>query len=294
MVKEFLLGDNPFIGVSHLAQLKARTEAREATLHNKIKVITAAKEGGATGFTFSTHESNLELLSIIKSNNARLINDLNYYILVPYVEKYVRRANVLGTTGLFKHHISKLVKSQLLQVLDMIVRFDPHKIINIFINQELYSYLKILPRSKIKAILLHEVVTELIMSYNLTKLLLKVKDYVEYKLGIGFGLETRNIGQLCDFIKNNKINIEYIMTPLNPIGYQMAPNKEEAEKCVSQLYSVGSKVIAINILASGAVKLEEAINYLTNYKKELYAVTSASTKPNRIYSNFKILTELKT
>jgi len=71
MVKELLLGDNPFIGVSHLAQERARQELREATLENKVKVVKAAIEGGATGFTFSPIYPISNYLNSSKTENQR-------------------------------------------------------------------------------------------------------------------------------------------------------------------------------------------------------------------------------
>ena len=291
MVKEFLLGDNPFIGVSHLAQVKAREEKREATLRNKVEVIRAAVEGGATGFTFSTHQSNLELLHYMYDHHKDILGKLNYYILTPYVQAYVRKANITGTTSLVKTLLNNIIKNQFIDFALALVTGNVNKIAGLFINFELKPYLNVLPRNKIKAVLLHEILTELIIAYDLAQLLRELKSYVERRLGINFGLETRNIAQLQRYLKIVDINIDYIMTPMNPIGYQMAPSKRQAEKSILEL-SRNTKIIAINILASGAVTLEEAIAYLKDFRDSLYAVTSASTKPYRIKSNFLKLKQI--
>jgi hypothetical protein len=79
------------------------------------------------------------------------------------------------------------------------------------------------------------------------------------------------------------------MTPVNPLGYQMAPSKEEAEKAVQELGEQGIKIIAINILASGAVTIEEACKYLESYKDKVYAVAYGTTKPQRAKENAFLL-----
>ncbi len=284
MVQEYLLGDNPFIGVSHLAQLKAREEQREASLERKVEVVKAAIEGGANGFTFSTHPSNLELLKYIKENHPSLIKKLKYHILVPYAASYVRRANLQGTAGLLKQTLKQLLRHYFLEILVSVTTLNYEKIISIFLLNEVRPYLEILPPENVESILLHEVLTEIIIAHRLDKLLATAKKYFEDK-GYGFGVETRNMGHLKQFIEENNISLGYIMTPMNPIGYQMAPSKSVAEESIRRLGGE-TRIIVINILASGAVSLDDAINYLRGYSDVVYAVTSASTKPWRIRNNF--------
>ena len=283
MVKELLLGDNPFIGVSHLAQEKAREERTQ--LLTKVKVIEAAVDGGVTGFTFSTHQLNLELLQYMDENCRDLLEKLNYYILVPYAQGYVRQTNVLGTVGLVKTVVRNVVLEDPLSFLSLALRASVERIAGLFIVIEARPYLKILPREKTKALILHEVLTELIVAYNLVDLLKELKRYIEVKLGVSFGLETRNVGHLRQFLDENDVHVEYVMTPMNPLGYQMAPSKEEAEKAIEDLANRGIKVIAINVLASGAISLESACEYLKKFAEKIYAIAYGTSKPLRAKGN---------
>ncbi len=267
MVKEILLGDNPFLGVSHLAQEKARIERNEISrVEAKAEIVKAALEGGVTGFTFSTHSSNLELLKYMGRQHPEVLGKLNYYILIPYAHSYIRKANVIGTIGLAKAIIRDIVLKHPADSITSAVTLNFSKVASLFIGMEANLYLKVLPRERVKAILLHEVLTELIVAYSLVELLEELKGYVERKLEVGFGLETRNIGQLRRFLEENDIRVDYIMTPMNPLGYQMAPSKEEAEKAIQELGDQGVKILTVNILASGAVSLEETCRYLEGYR----------------------------
>jgi hypothetical protein len=76
---------------------------------------------------------------------------------------------------------------------------------------------------------------------------------------------------------------------MNPLGYQMAPSKEEAEKAIQELGEQGVKIIAINILASGAVTIEEVCEYLETFKDKVYAVAYGTTKPQRARENALLL-----
>jgi len=78
------------------------------------------------------------------------------------------------------------------------------------------------------------------------------------------------------------------MTPFNPLGYQMARSKEAVEEAVDYLGKT-AKIIAINILASGAIDITQAVEYIGQFKDTIYAVTSSSTKPSRICRNFQTL-----
>ena len=283
-----MLGDNPFIGISHLTQEKAEEEAKEASLQNKAKVFEAAVEGGATGFTFTTCEKNLELLTYLRNNNDDLLNKMNYYILVPYAHSYVRRSNIGGTPALLKSTLKEVLSRRPLGLLEALMSLKPERFIELFIEAELTPYLKVLPEDRVKAVLLHEVLTELAIAFDLIDLLRSLNSYVEERIGVSFGLETRNFGILHRYMSETGYCPKHLMTPINLVGYQMAPDKEAVEKAVEDL-GQKSRIIAINVLASGALNLDKAIEYIAKYKDKVYACTSASTKPHRIRENFQKL-----
>jgi len=285
MVEELLLGDNPFIGVSHLSQEKARDEVKEASLENKIRVIESAIDGGATGFAFTAQESNFELLTYLSTTRVDLLESMNYYILVPYGRFYVEKANVVGTPALIKSTIHKMFRRRS-AVLDALVgsfSLQAERLAGLFIEAEVAPYLRILPKERVKAVLLHEIIT-----FRLLDLLRQLDSYVREKIGTGFGLETRNQGHFWDWIRADSYRPEYIMSPINPLGYQMAPSRDLVESSMRQL-SEYTRIIAMNILASGATDLHQAVDYISKYRDDIYAITSASIKPHRTLENFREL-----
>jgi hypothetical protein len=294
MVKELLLGDNAFLGVSHISQEKARAEQKEATVENKANVIKAAVEGGATGFTFTTHESNLELLTFMHDTSQDTLEKLNYYILVPHAQMYVRKANFDGTPALISSVLGDLAhvrKSSVFDAFSALITFEPKKFVGLFVEMEVGPYLKILPKRNIKAVLLHEVFTEFIMAHGLFDLAKCVAKDVEKRMApSSFGFETRNFGYLQSSLSELGYYPFYLMTPFNGLGYQMAPNKEAVEKAVTSL-SGKTNIIAINLLASGAMSLDESIAYTKQWANSLYAVCCSSIKPPRVLNNFQKLSE---
>jgi hypothetical protein len=290
MVEELLLGDNPFTGVSHFGQEKAREEAREASLENKAMVFEAALDGGATGFTFCTHESNLKLLTYLSIHRKDLLKAMNYYILLPYVQSYVRLANVGGTPVLLREKLRSMLSnwSAIPDIVASLASSKPERLAGLLIKTEIAPYLSILPSGKVKAILLHEILTDSIMAFGLTDLLKSLNDYVQKRIGFSFGLHTKNFGCLCmqEFLARGCP--EYVMTSINALGYMMAPSKEAVEKAMNRLRGK-TKIIAINVLAAGAVDLDTATKYMCRFKSNIWGVTSASTKPDRAYQNFQKL-----
>lgn len=285
MVKEILLGDNPFIGVSHLAQEKSRETQKNLSIERKVEVIEAAVEAGATGFTFTTHPANLELLKYIKQKKPDTLNKLNYYILVPYATGYVREATKTGVPGLIKRIVLTGLR---FNNLAYIIPPTPDKFIVLFIESELREYMKILPRENIKAVFLHEVLTELVIAFDLEKVITVLNNHFK-KQGLGFGLETRNIGYAKRFLEKNKLELEYIMTPLNLIGYQMVPNKELAEDAIISLSRKGVKIIGINILASGILTPDDSFTYIHNLRDSIYAIAFGTSNPQRARETIKRL-----
>lgn len=290
MVKELLLGDNPFIGVSHLAREKARETQKELIIERKIEVMEAAVEAGATGFTFTVHPANLELLKYIKQQRPSFLNKLNYYILVPYAAGYVREATKTGMPGLIKKTLAASLSKDIMMLFMTIP--TPVNIVKLFLDTELKKYVEILPKNNIKAILLHEVLTELVVAFNIPEIIKALVKHFRRK-NISFGLETRNVLHTMNFLEENGLKIDYVMTPINPLGYQMTPSKESAEGAIVRLSAWDTKVIAINILASGAVSsMEEAVSYLKQLRNHIYAVAIGTSKPQNAITAFTLLRNL--
>jgi len=131
------------------------------------------------------------------------------------------------------------------------------------------------------------VFTEVILAHDSPHIFNTLGKYFNDVLGAPLGFESRNICRLLKFIEKHGLEVPYVMTPLNSVGYQMTPNRIEAEKCIERL-SRFSKVIAVNILASGALSLSEALEYVKKFN--VYAVAVGTSKPWRareIFSRLK-------
>jgi len=279
MVEEVLLGDNPFIGVSHLAHSKAREDSKLG-VETFAGVVIEAYRSGATGFTFSTHPTDLEILRVVRERAPEVLESLSYYPLVPYGMAYVRRSNLTGLPGLgleiLKSSLRRL--GRLGWILKAGVRLDPSVVLALMLEHDLKPFLDVIPRGRTRAVFIHEVLTEVLIAHDALHVFREFTGFFKEALGVPVGIETRNICKLLHFAERYDIEVPYVMTPLNKLGYQMAPSRTEAEKCIEEL-STNSRIIAINILASGALSLREALEYLGKFR--LYGIAVGTSKPWR-------------
>ena len=106
-----LVGDNPFHGISHLSDDRAR--ARGNQIYDSgfaSKLVQISLENGADGFMFSVSEMTLSILRAIPKNTNRRSPPL-LYAIIPYAYEYARLATHLGTVGLAKELAKQIVLS---------------------------------------------------------------------------------------------------------------------------------------------------------------------------------------
>ena len=108
--KILLVGDNPFHGISHLTQERARKRAGNlSSVADKADVVLEATENGAAGFMFSVSDVTLSILKNIRERNE--IDKVELYAIVPYAYEYVRIATQTGTPSLARKIAKQIMMS---------------------------------------------------------------------------------------------------------------------------------------------------------------------------------------
>jgi hypothetical protein len=265
-MNSLLIGDNPFTGVSHLSQVAGRERTEKLRFEQIVKIIERSISCGASGFTFSTHPTNLQILSELKETEA-LGAEFDLFPVLPYAEGYVRVTNEKGTIGLVREVFARLPLSGKAKIIVesglSAVRFDPVRVLKAYVDMELESYLRVKPkRSNLQGVFLHEIPTDLAIGLGARQLFDSFMQHVSEKYRAKPGFVTRNFARFVDFFRDNDLPLKEvtIMTPLNKIGFQMNPSQNECEACLSSLNE--GQIIAISILAGGYVGLDEAVKYI--------------------------------
>ena len=130
-----------------------------------VEIVETAVSCGATGYTFSTHPVNLQILKALQ-DSGKITHGFGLYPVLPYAQAYVRLANEKGMRGLIDETLSKLSLSDKAKALFKsgfsALRLDPLGILKAYVDMELAGYLSEKPENAtLRSVLLHEVVTDL-------------------------------------------------------------------------------------------------------------------------------------
>jgi hypothetical protein len=231
-----------------------------------VKIIEAATEAGASGYTFSTHPINLQILAELKHSDV-LKDDFELHPVLPYAQGYVRLANEKGMRGLVNETLSKLpVLDRARTVIETgfsALRLDPIGLMKSYLDLELQPYLNAKPEnSHIRSVLLHEVVTDLCLGLRNVRMLDAFAQHIREKYHASPGFVTYNLVRFVEVFRQAGLALEdlTIMTPFNSIGFQMSPSRQSCEVCLSGLPK--TDLIAMSIMAGGYLKFDEAIDYV--------------------------------
>jgi hypothetical protein len=278
--KMLLVGDNPFHGISHLSQERARNRTGNAdSASERADIVLTAIKNGADGFMFSVSDTTLSILKNIREHKA--IEQVELYAIVPYAFEYVRIATQTGTPALAKKVAKQIALSgnvgAALGGLSAVIQMNPRSLLKTYLTYEISRIKSEAGRkAKLTSLLLHEVITDMGLALNFDWLF---KSYVSYLSDreITPGFNTRNFPYLVSKFKEWNINLEetVIATQFNKAGFQMNPSREECEKTLSSLSS--PIVVAISVLAAGYFKPPEAADYLAGLENLKGIVAGAST-----------------
>jgi len=258
-IDPIILGHNQFVGVDHLSQDRARDRIEHFSDTQKIlDVISYFYELGGRGMMLSTHQRATEIMRAINSETT-LSKNMNFYPLIPYAQGYIRRANEMGMVGMLNDVLEPASTSTKLKILLKgginIMRKDFLNILSTLIDVELLPF----KGFNMKAVFLHNVLTDLALALKAQNIFEFYMDYIEDNFGATPAFGTMNFATLIKNFEEWGFKKPLIMASFNKIGFQMNPSREECERCLKE-YDVD--VLAMSTLASGYLKPKEAYEYL--------------------------------
>jgi hypothetical protein len=287
-----LVGDNPFHGISHLSQERARSRSGvTANVEQAAQLIMVSIENGASGFMFSVSDTTLSILKEIRKiqHNQPLV----LYALMPYAYEYVRLATHMGgIPGLAKNITKQIALSGNLKAiaagLNGVIRTDPVALLKTYLFYEISRIKSSASKNMIlSSVMLHEVITDMALALDLDWLF---KAYIKFllRLRVKPGFETRNFPYFVNKFRDWDIDFSEIAVAasFNPVGFQMNPSKSDCEAALARIPE--AEVIAISILAAGHVKPSEAVSYLQTLPN-LAGVAAGVSKQNHAHDTFTIL-----
>ena len=285
MCKELIVGDNPFHGISHLSQERARNRNKfMSSSIEKANLVLSSFENGATGFMFSVSEITLSILKAMRQKEN--VEDKALYAIVPYTFEYVRTATQTGTPSLAKRFVTQLASSRdvktLLKGFKALTRLNPSNLLETYIAYEI-SRIKssIGKHANLASVFLHEVLTDMALALDLEWVFTSHIAYLS-RIGIAPGFHTRNFPYLIEKFDKWQIDLNNLLitTPFNKVGFQMNPSRDACEKTLKGLSN--PIILAISVLASGYVKPPEAIEYIAGLDNIRGVVAGVSNEKQAI------------
>ncbi len=272
--EKIILGHNPLFGVDHLSQEKGNQKELKFEDRNLISdVLSYSRERGVNAMMMSTHPRASTVIDIIK-NDAKL-SDMKIYPLLPYIAKYVRQANEKGLANVLMDVLGSANLSQKFSLLlggsKGILGKDVNKIVELLIDIEYLPFTGM----NIGGIFIHDSLTDLALGLGTVELLETFKEHVEKKYNVPAGFITKNVQNFREIVDGRGWSDYTVMASLNKIGFFVNPSLNAAVESVSR---PGMNFSAMNTLAGGALKPDEAYKYLSDIPNVKSVVVGMSKK----------------
>lgn len=267
---KIIFGDNQFFGVNHMSeQASIRLSQRYKTSDDIYKTLEYVNDIGIKSFMFTTHYQLDPVLERIRDNPN--FNDFKLIPCMPYAHKY---ANAMVETGVIEA-INKFVPGSKvmagLKSVGSLISADPVPIMKLLVDSEM----KQLKDMNVDTIFLLNIVTDILIGLGMHNLFLEFSNYVESKYHVKAGFFTMNYVLLHDILINELGMVNPIIcSDVNKIGFRMNPNQAAVE---AKLNEKNSYNIAMSILASGAIRPTDAIEYIAQLKGVDSVVFGASS-----------------
>ena len=273
-IDKVVLGDNQFFGVNHMSQDKGRKTYEQFKDLSEIKrILKYGLSKGVKGVMFSTHPSMDKICDMIREDD-ELRSELNLYVNVPYIIKYVSMVTEMG----MYRTIKSVLKSQganktsfMLKTVGDILTLNHVGIIKRLIDAEMAPFHGL----NVKAIFLHNALCDLILGYGMDKLIVQYDKYIRNHYHAIPGYGTLNFSAFSKYLDSVGLRGSLVMTAVNKKGFLMNPSRDQVADDIAKS---SHTVLAMCTLASGRVLPEEAYSYLAGTAVKNVVVGLSSQK----------------
>jgi hypothetical protein len=267
-----LFGDNQFFGINHMSEEKARSQAmRFGDLREIIDLLDAAYDTGIHVFMCTTHDRVAEICAHVRLHPERY-SKLEFYPCMPYAHKYANAVTEHGMIDALKRFLpTEGVFSALVRGGVSVATKDVEGMARLLIDAEM----KMFSGLRTPVIFLQNVVTDLLLGMGVKDAFRIFADHVRERYNAEPGFITMNLPRLLDVLEEVGIPNPIVCANINKIGFRMCGGIKLYEE---QIASRKFRPVAMSVLASGAIKPREAIEYVCRQRKIQSIVFGASSK----------------
>jgi len=266
-----LFGDNQFFAINHLSDEKSREQAirfkDDAAI---IRVLDQAIETGVNTFMCTTHDRIANVCDHMRANPSKY-SDFKIFPGMPYAHKYANAVTELGIVGTIKQYVPGNIFGTFAKGGMAYLSKDFLKLMEIFIDAEMKMFREI----NTPVIFIQNVIVDMILGLKAYDALVAYDQYIRKKYDAEPGYITMNMPLLLDALNSVGIENPIICSSINKIGFRMSGGKEIYEKYLRQKEF---RPIAMQVLAAGALRPKEAIEYLGNFPRIESVLFGASSR----------------
>jgi hypothetical protein len=139
----------------------------------------------------------------------------------------------------------------------------------------------------VRVIFLQNVITDLILGYDIKDVFMHYCDYIRKKYNVIPGFITLNMPYLRSKLVEWGIKDVVICSTINKIGSNMHPSKDEYERVIKENDPKKYQLMAMSTMASGAIPVKEAYEYINGLN--LQSVTFGASSLKNISETTKLI-----
>jgi hypothetical protein len=268
-----LLGDNPFFGVNHMSEEKARAQAlRFQSPRAVIEVLDAALDEGIRTFMCTTHERIAEVCEHMRANPARYAG-YRFYPCMPYAHKYNNAVTELGMLGALKKMLPDGLIGSAVQGGLALATKDIEPVMRMLIDAEMAMFRGLAT----PVVFLQNVVVDFLMGLGFRDAFRLFARHVQERYGAEPGFITMNLPRLLDTLEQAGVDNPIVCANINKIGFRMCGGRELYERSIA---TRRFRPVAMSVFASGALPAREALRYVCAQKRIESIVFGASSRAN--------------
>jgi len=271
-----IFGDNQFFGINHMSEEKARSLGeRFRTLDAVLSVLNEAQEAGVNALMLNSNHRAKSICDAIRADPDGL-GRLHLYPSIPHPRKYAGLVAEKGLVGAAKEVMAgagahRGTVDLLLRGGASVVKKDLQEVMKILVDMEMAMFQDL----RIEVVFLQNVVSDLLLTYDFGDIVRDYCTHIRREYGVPPGLITMNLPAMVDFLQRHEISDAVICTSINSAGYFMNPSVPAYEEVLTEC---GYRIVAMSVLASGAISPENAIEYVARLGGVDSVVFGASSK----------------
>ena len=287
-IDKIIFGDNQFFGINHMSQEKAQQLAEKFfDIKNIYKVYDMVFESGIRAVMLNSNDRAREICEHFRSNTSRY-PEISWYPSIPYPHKY---ANLISEKGiiptitdiLFKDNSASGILGMMAKGGAAILGKDVVIMMQMLIDIEM----KMFKGLNVKVIFLQNIITDLILGYDLKEIFEAYCSYISKKYKVLPGLITQNMPLLKERLQLWGIEDVVICCSYNKIGYLMSPDIASYIAASESNNTSKYQLMAMSTLASGAIPPKEAYEFIN--QQNIQSVVFGASSKGHIEETLKLI-----